>query len=86
MHLVQNILMTNKFEPEITAFYCIYCGYMAADTAGSMGVQYPANVKFVRLPCTGKDRRTLHFGSVRAGSGWRICRRLPHRQLPSCTW
>lgn len=42
------------FEPEITAFYCIYCGYMAADTAGILGVQYPANVKFVRLPCTGK--------------------------------
>lgn len=43
-----------KFEPEITAFYCIYCGFMAADTAGSLRVQYPANVKFVRLPCTGK--------------------------------
>jgi coenzyme F420-reducing hydrogenase delta subunit len=43
-----------SFEPEITAFYCIYCGYMAADTAGAMGVQYPANVKFVRMPCTGK--------------------------------
>ena len=43
-----------SFEPEITAFYCIYCGYMAADTAGALGVQYPANVKFVRLPCTGK--------------------------------
>ena len=42
------------FEPEITGFYCIYCGYMAADTAGSLKVQYPANVKFVRLPCTGK--------------------------------
>jgi F420-non-reducing hydrogenase iron-sulfur subunit len=42
------------FEPEITAFYCIYCGYMAADTAGALQVQYPANVKFVRLPCTGK--------------------------------
>jgi coenzyme F420-reducing hydrogenase delta subunit len=42
------------FEPEITAFYCIYCGYMAADSAGAMGVPYPANVKFVRLPCTGK--------------------------------
>lgn len=42
------------FEPEITAFYCIYCGFMAADTAGSLRVQYPANVKFVRLPCTGK--------------------------------
>jgi coenzyme F420-reducing hydrogenase delta subunit len=42
------------FEPEITAFYCIYCGYMAADTAGILHVQYPANIKFVRMPCTGK--------------------------------
>jgi F420-non-reducing hydrogenase iron-sulfur subunit len=42
------------FEPQITAFYCIYCGFMAADTAGSMALEYPANVKFVRLPCTGK--------------------------------
>lgn len=44
----------NEFEPEITAFYCIYCGYMAADSAGALNVQYPANVKFVRMPCTGK--------------------------------
>lgn len=44
----------SSFEPEITAFYCIYCGYMAADTAGALQVQYPANVKFVRLPCSGK--------------------------------
>lgn len=42
------------FEPEITAFYCIYCGYMASDTAGALRIQYPANVKFVRLPCSGK--------------------------------
>ncbi len=42
------------FEPEITAFYCIYCGYMASDTAGALSIQYPANVKFIRLPCTGK--------------------------------
>jgi coenzyme F420-reducing hydrogenase delta subunit len=46
--------MDNNFEPEITAFYCIFCGYMAADTAGALSIQYPANVKFVRLPCTGK--------------------------------
>jgi F420-non-reducing hydrogenase iron-sulfur subunit len=42
------------FEPQITAFFCIYCGYMAADTAGSLHIQYPANVKFIRMPCTGK--------------------------------
>ena len=53
--LITPVIATkNDFEPEITAFYCIYCGYMAADTAGAMHVQYPANVKFVRLPCTGK--------------------------------
>lgn len=47
-------LPSGVFEPEITAFYCIYCGYMAADTAGALQIQYPANVKFMRMPCTGK--------------------------------
>jgi len=49
-----NTVPENEFEPEITAFYCIYCGFMAADTAGALQVQYPPNIKFVRLPCTGK--------------------------------
>ena len=42
------------FEPEITVFMCIYCAYMAADTAGALRITYPANVKLVKLPCTGK--------------------------------
>ena len=42
------------FEPEITVFMCNYCGYMAADTAGALRIQYPANVKLIKLPCTGK--------------------------------
>jgi F420-non-reducing hydrogenase iron-sulfur subunit len=45
---------SNGFEPEITAFMCNYCAYMSADTAGALRLQYPANVKLVRLPCTGK--------------------------------
>ena len=51
---MSNLQPSQTFEPEITAFYCVYCGYMAADTAGALQVQYPANVKFVRMPCTGK--------------------------------
>lgn len=43
-----------NFEPEITVFSCIYCAYMAADTAGSLRQEYPANIKIIRLPCTGK--------------------------------
>ncbi|PKO23414.1 MAG: hydrogenase iron-sulfur subunit [Chloroflexi bacterium HGW-Chloroflexi-1] len=44
----------NGFEPEITAFICIYCADMAADIAGALHIQYPANVKLVKMPCTGK--------------------------------
>jgi coenzyme F420-reducing hydrogenase delta subunit len=40
--------------PEITVFTCIYCGYTAVDMAGVTGIQYPANIKVVKLPCTGK--------------------------------
>ena len=42
------------FEPQLTAFTCIYCGSMAADTAGALRTTYPANVKLFRFPCTGK--------------------------------
>ena len=47
--------MSDKpFEPEITAFMCIYCGYMAADTASALRIEYPANVKLIKMPCSGK--------------------------------
>ena len=42
------------FEPRIVAFLCHYCAFAAADMAGSMRLQYPPNVRNVRLPCTGK--------------------------------
>jgi F420-non-reducing hydrogenase iron-sulfur subunit len=41
-------------EPLILAFCCHYCAYAAADLAGSMRLQYPCNVRVLRLPCTGK--------------------------------
>ena len=44
----------DAFEPDITALMCIYCAYMAADSAGALRIPYPANVKLVKLPCTGK--------------------------------
>jgi coenzyme F420-reducing hydrogenase delta subunit len=41
-------------NPLILAFCCHYCAYAAADLAGSMRLQYPDNVRVLRLPCTGK--------------------------------
>ena len=42
------------FEPKIIAFCCHYCAFAAADLAGTMRLQYPPNIRVVRLPCTGK--------------------------------
>jgi coenzyme F420-reducing hydrogenase delta subunit len=42
------------FEPKILALCCHYCAYAAADLAGSTRLQYPPNVRVLRLPCTGK--------------------------------
>jgi coenzyme F420-reducing hydrogenase delta subunit len=43
-----------SFEPVIVAFCCHYCAYTAADMAGSQRLCYPANVKIIRVPCSGK--------------------------------
>jgi coenzyme F420-reducing hydrogenase delta subunit len=45
---------TADFEPTIVAFCCHYCSYAAADLAGTMRLQYPSNVRIIRIPCTGK--------------------------------
>ena len=44
----------DRFEPQIVAFCCKYCAYAAADLAGSMRLDYPANVKVVQVPCSGR--------------------------------
>jgi len=43
-------------DPDCTilAFCCNFCAYAAADLAGARRMQYPANVRIVHVPCTGK--------------------------------
>ena len=43
-----------SFEPVVVAFCCHFCAYTAADLAGTMRLQYPPNIRIVRIPCTGK--------------------------------
>ncbi len=43
----------NEFEPKIVAYCCNFCAFAAADLAGAMRLQYPANVRIIKLPCTG---------------------------------
>ncbi len=48
------------WQPRIVALVCTYCTYTAADMAGSLRLQYPPEVRIVKLPCTGKVD-TIHL-------------------------
>ncbi len=43
-----------NWEPKIIAFVCNWCTYAGADLAGISRLQYPPNVRLVRLPCSGR--------------------------------
>ena len=48
--------MSNEatWEPKIIAFLCNWCSYAGADLAGVSRIQYPPNVRIVRVPCSGR--------------------------------
>ena len=41
-----------EFNPLIVAFCCNWCSYAGADLAGTSRLNYPANVKIIRVPCS----------------------------------
>jgi heterodisulfide reductase subunit D len=41
-------------KPEILAFLCNWCSYAGADLAGTSRLSYPANVRSVRVMCSGR--------------------------------
>lgn len=43
----------DDYEPKIIAFLCNWCTYTGADLAGTSRLQYPSNVRIVRLMCSG---------------------------------
>jgi heterodisulfide reductase subunit A len=43
-----------SFEPIILCFACQWCSYAAADLAGILRIQYPSNVRILRVPCSGR--------------------------------
>ncbi|MHA2180429.1 MAG: hydrogenase iron-sulfur subunit [Promethearchaeota archaeon] len=43
-----------NWEPKIIAFLCNWCSYAGADLAGVSRIQYPPNIRIVRVPCSGR--------------------------------
>lgn len=41
------------FEPKTVAFLCNWCTYAGADLAGTGRLQYPTNIRIIRIMCSG---------------------------------
>ncbi len=52
--MTQSESLPNGFEPKLVAFCCNWCSYPAADGAGVSRMQYPPNVKILRVTCGGR--------------------------------
>ncbi|UYP45744.1 F420-non-reducing hydrogenase vhc iron-sulfur subunit D [Candidatus Lokiarchaeum ossiferum] len=44
----------DNFEPYIVGFFCNWCTYTGSDQAGRSRMQRPANVRIIRLMCSGR--------------------------------
>ena len=42
------------YEPKIIAFLCTWCSYTGADNAGIARLKSPANIRAIRVPCSGR--------------------------------
>jgi len=47
-------LTGDSWSPQIVGFACNWCTYAGADLAGTSRIKYPANIRIIRLMCTGR--------------------------------
>ena len=57
-----------KFEPLIVAFCCNWCSYAGADLAGTSRLQYPPNIRIIRVMCSGMVHPSLVIDALTKGA------------------
>ena len=64
----------STFRPKIVAFCCNWCSYAGADLAGTNRLNYPADVKIIRVPCSCRVNPTFVLRAFgRGADGVIIC-------------
>ena len=58
---------SKDWEPKILAFLCNWCSYAGADLAGVSRLQYPPNIRVVRVPCSGRINPFYLIKALQAG-------------------
>jgi coenzyme F420-reducing hydrogenase delta subunit len=57
-----------SFEPKILGFLCNWCSYAGADLAGVSRVQYPPNIRVIRVMCSGRVDPAFIFRGFEVGA------------------
>lgn len=61
--------MTEKpYEPVIIGFLCNWCAYAGGDLAGVSRLQYPPNMRAVRVMCSGMVQADLVVNALTKGA------------------
>jgi coenzyme F420-reducing hydrogenase delta subunit len=63
-----DFLKMSDWEPKIVAFLCNWCSYGAADLAGVGRMEYPTNIRVIRIPCTGRMSPKFFLAALREGA------------------
>ena len=58
----------DAYEPKVIGFLCNWCSYAGADLAGASRLQYPPNLKIIRVPCSGRVSPELVMRTFREGA------------------
>jgi len=59
---------TDGFEPKIIGFCCNWCAYAGADLAGISRIQYPSNLRMIRVMCSGAIEVTYILEALQKGA------------------
>jgi len=58
----------NGYDPRIIVYTCYWCAYTAADLAGTSRLQYPPNVRLIRVQCSGMVHPNLVIDALTNGA------------------
>ncbi|GAI97996.1 unnamed protein product, partial [marine sediment metagenome] len=56
-----------NWEPIIAGFLCKWCSYAGADLAGISRKKYPANIRIIKVPCSGRVDPLFILKTLRLG-------------------
>ncbi|MEW6661756.1 MAG: hydrogenase iron-sulfur subunit [Bacillota bacterium] len=61
-------MKTVGFEPRIVGILCNWCSYAGADLAGISRIKYPANIRILRVMCSGRVEPTFVLQAFASGA------------------